>query len=513
MNLAETCEFWARWQPEAVAMSQSGRHRTWSELEERTRRIAVGLRGKGVTAGDRVGILGANALSWCELAIGILRAGAVVVPLNVRATTSELAYMVDAVSLSAIAHDATLVDRYEPLAAERPNTLRIALDDRAPSDITLSALAAQGHDLDPTIVAGIAGSDPAVVAFTSGTTGYPKGAVLTHDNVFATANNYTRTEGWDSGTAMLCCVPLAFTGGVINNFLITFVVGGTLLLEEFDPVTALNLIVSWPVNAMTGVPIMYEGIASAPGFDSADLSSLGTAITGGALVPAPLLRRYEAKGVYIRQAYSLTEATASTTVLPRSHFLSKRDAAGLPAPHTRVRIVDGGRREVPVGEVGEIAVSGPQVCAGYWGDPEASSAAVADGWLYTGDMGTVDADGFLRVVDRKKDMIISGGLNVYPAEIERVVGEFPGVGEVAAVGTDHERWGETVAVVIGGPGVADVDLAKLHEHCRTHLADYKLPRYIVRSTEALPRSMSGKVLRRVLRDGLDTSVAHRTPAR
>jgi fatty-acyl-CoA synthase len=507
MNLAEVGEYWARWQPEAVAMAKDGLSVTWSLLEDRTRRIAVGLRERGVRPGDRVGIFGGNSLNWCELALGTLRAGGAVVPLNIRCTTAELAHMVDNVDLAVIAYDSALAGRYDPLAADRPTIVRVALDDAAPADTTMTALRERGAEL-PEI--DIAGTDPAVIAFTSGTTGYPKGAVLTHGNLLATINAYTRFEGYTSGTTMLCCVPLAFTGGIVNNFLTAYGVGGTLLLEEFDPARALELIVDWPVNAMTGVPIMYEGIAAVPGFDEADLSALTTAITGGALVPDALLKRYEAKGVQIRQAYSLTEASGNTTLLPRSHFLSKRDSAGIPSVHTRVRIVDPGGIEVATGEVGEIAVRGPQVSLGYWNDPDATATAVVDGWLRTGDLGTLDEEGFLRVVDRKKDMIISGGLNVYPAEIERVVAEFPGIAEVAAVGTGHERWGETVAVVVTGN---DLDLDKLYQHCRENLADYKVPRYLAHRARPLPRSMSGKILRRVVREEFDAAGAHRTAAR
>jgi fatty-acyl-CoA synthase len=506
VNLAEVCEYWARWQPDAVAMAKDGVEVTWAEFEQRTRRVGAGLWNQGVRPGDRVGILGLNSLAWCELAVAAIRLGAAAVPLNIRCTTPELAFMVDSVRLAVIAYDSALAERYTPLAGQRPDVLPVALDDRADAPVTMAALRERGESLP---VVDIPGTDPAVIAFTSGTTGYPKGAVLTHHNLLATINSYTRFEGYSSRTAMLCCVPLAFTGGMVNNFLTVYGVGGTLLLEEFDPVRALDLMVNYPVTAMTGVPIMYEGIAAVPGFDTADLSGLTTAITGGALVPEALLRRYEAKGVQIRQAYSLTEASGNTTLLPRSHFLSKRDSAGVPSVHTQVRILDAGGAVVGVGETGEIAVRGPQVSPGYWNDPEATADALVDGWLRTGDMGTLDEEGFLRVVDRKKDMIISGGLNVYPAEIERVVAEFPGVTEVAAVGVGHPRWGETVAVVCYGEAL---DFDKLYAHCRENLADYKMPRYLSAAAGPLPRGMSGKVLRRVLRDQFDPAAAHRTPA-
>jgi fatty-acyl-CoA synthase len=523
VNLAEVGRFWARWQPDAIALASGDTALSWADVELRSRHTAAGLHALGVRPGDRVGILGANSLAWCELVIGVLRAGAVVVPLNTRVTGSELAYLVDTAAPRAVAVDATLWDRYAPLAADRPGIALISLDSdpAGPGAVTMSSLRARGEVIGteqgeaaipeaavPEVA--IAEADPAIIAFTSGTTGYPKGAILTHGNLLATINHYTRFEGWSAATTMLCCVPLAFTGGIVSNLLITYGVGGRLLLAEFEPRRVLELIVKESVNALMLVPIFYQGLTEVPGFADADLSSLTSAITGGAVVGEPLLRRYHAKGVHIRQAYSLTEAAASATLLPSSHFLTKRDTAGLTGIHTRLRILAADGTDAPTGEVGEIVLRGPQVSPGYWNDPDATAAALVDGWLHTGDLGSLDTEGFLRVVDRKKDMIISGGLNVYPAEVERIAAEFPGVSEAGAFAVPHDRWGETVGLVVGG--AATLDLTALYRHCREHLSDYKVPRYLVQSSRPLPRSMSGKILRRTLRDQFDPAVAWRTPA-
>jgi fatty-acyl-CoA synthase len=294
----------------------------------------------------------------------------------------------------------------------------------------------------------------------------------------------------------------------VNNFLGAYGVGGTLVLEEtFEPARALELITSVPVTAMTGVPVMFQEIASVPGFDDADLSHLHTAITGGATVSQALLRAYQAKGVMIRQAYALTEASGSVCILPRELAIQRPDSAGLPNLHTAVRIADDHGLELPAGEIGEIQVKGPQVCVGYWRDPEATAAARVDGWLRTGDIGYIGHDGLLQVVDRKNDKIISGGLNLYPAEIEKVIAGYPGVAEIAAFGVPHERWGETVAVVVGG---SDLEFDGLLSYCRTVLADYKRPRYVQIRSEPLPRSPSGKILRRTLREEFDAAEYMRT---
>jgi fatty-acyl-CoA synthase len=520
VNLVEVGEFWARWQPEAIAWTKGDESLTWRRLAAGTGRIAAALRDRGIAPGDRVGILAENSLNWCEFAIAILRAGAVVVPLNVRATSSELSYMIDKVDCRVVAVDSAMADRLSGVVSEA-RRLTVSLDDRAAADVSIAELrrgtstpADTAADTpadtlahtppDPTIDA----DAPAVIAYTSGTTGYPKGATLTHRNILAMVETYTRWENWTAATTSLCFAPLAFTGGIVNALLGTYGVGGRLILEEFDPVVALERIVSVPVTAMTGVPIIYESIAALPEFADADLSALTTTITGGSVVTEKLLRAWADKGVQLRQAYGLTEAAGGSTLVPRARYADKSGTAGIPGVQTRIRIVD--ESDLPAGtdQVGEILVRGPQVMAGYWGEPAETARVLRDGWLHTGDLGSVDAEGYLTVVDRKHDMIISGGLNVYPAEIERVLAEVAGVTELAAVGVAHDRWGETVAVVFDG----DAGLDKIYAFATEHLADYKVPRYLARADAPLPRGMSGKLLRRVIRTEFDPASAHRTPA-
>jgi fatty-acyl-CoA synthase len=214
--------------------------------------------------------------------------------------------------------------------------------------------------------------------------------------------------------------------------------------------------------------------------------------------------------VQIRQAYALTEASASVCVLPARFAAERAHSAGVPQMHSRIRIVDDDDADVPTSEVGEILVEGPQVMAGYWNRPEHTARALAGGWLHTGDLGSLDENGFLSVVDRKNDMIISGGLNVYPAEIENVIADFPGVTEVGVFGVPHERWGETVAAGVRGDGLK---IDELIEYCRRNLADYKVPRFVVPAADPLPRSRSGKVLRHALRAVFDKPAAVRTTAK
>jgi fatty-acyl-CoA synthase len=472
-----------------------GRAVTWREFDDRTDRIAAGLAGLGISAGERLGILGNNSLSWCELAVAAFKAGAVVVPLNIRLSPDELGYITAHAGCAGVAVDADLAQRFDRAGAGTAAPVRIRMEGAPGEGPTVDDLAASRPRPTPVEVDD---GEVAVIAYTSGTTGRPKGAMLTHRNLLAHVSLMSRADGWTAATRTLLCVPLAFTGGIVNNFLATYGVGGTLVLERtFEPARALGLLTEHSVTTMIGVPVMWQGIADVPGFADANLTGLTTAITGGAPVPEGLLRTYQAKGVLIRQAYGLTEATALVALLPASRAIEKPKAAGMPVMHTDVRIVDELGQDCPAGATGEILVRGPQVMAGYWGDDAATKAALADGWLHTGDLGRLDDDGLVEIVDRKNDLIIAGGLNVYPAEIERVLHEYPGMVEAAVVGVPDTRWGEVPAAIVRAAGPLDPEAVVAH--CRRLVADYKTPRHVIVVDEPLPRSMSGKILRRELR--------------
>ena len=496
VDLGGICRYWARWQPESVAILCEGRAVTWAELDRRSDAIAAGLAERGIAAGDRLGILGQNSIGWCELVVAGFKLGAAVVPVNIRLAPEELRYIIAHAGCSAVALDAELAPRYDEIAADLKPCLRIRLEGAPGKGPTLDDLAADNPGA--AVAVEIDEAAVGIIAYTSGTTGRPKGAALTQRNLLALIRLLGAAEGWTAETRTLLCVPLAFTGGIVNNLVATYGAGGTLVLERtFEPARALDLLTAERITAMIGVPVMWQGIADVSGFDEADLSRLTTAITGGAPVPEQLLRTFQRKGVLIRQAYGLTEATALVALLPPCLATAKPKAAGLPVLHTELRIVDESGADCQAGETGEILVRGPQVMAGYWGDADATASALAGGWLHTGDLGRLDRDGLLEIVDRKNDLIISGGLNVYPAEIERVLHEFPGMVEAAVVGVPDPRWGEVPAAIVRGSGPIDVEAVVAH--CRSQLADYKTPRHVIVAAEPLPRSMSGKVLRRELR--------------
>jgi fatty-acyl-CoA synthase len=491
VNITERGVYFSRFRPEHPAIRIDGTDTSWREMDDRVAQVAGGLRARGIEPGDRVGILAANSLEWCQLALAIMHAGAILVPLNIRLAPPELGLILAHSGCRAVAYDASLAELYGAAPVRKGAMLSISLDGQTHADTTFAALAGDA----PLPLVARADDDPALIGYTSGTTGLPKGVILTHANIAACGLQTMVAENSTSERRTLICVPLPFTGGVVNNFLATYTVGGTLVLEPgFVPDRVIELLARERITTLFAVPVMWQAIADTPAFADADLSSLSSAITGGAPVPEKLTRAYLAKRVSVRQAYALTEATGSCCLLPPELALSKLTTAGMPNVHTEVRLRDDAGAQVPTGEVGEITIRGPQVMAGYWEDPAATAEAIRDGWLQTGDLGRFDADGLLTIVDRKKSMFISGGLNVYPAEIERIVDSLPDVAESAAFGVVHERWGEACAVVVRGHSGA-VDEVALVARCRSELSDYKVPKQVFHTEQPLPRGMSGKILR------------------
>jgi fatty-acyl-CoA synthase len=300
----------------------------------------------------------------------------------------------------------------------------------------------------------------------------------------------------------LLVLPLAFTPGLVYGLLITTVLGGTLVVEaELNPSRAVNLIQQHSVRAIFGVPLIFEALSRAEEFDDADLSSLQTAIVGGAAVPTDLLRRWADKGVLLRQIYGMTEAGGVATATRKAEALSHPDSCGIGSIFTDVAVMaDDGSMAAP-GQQGEIVVRGPGVTPGYWDDPQSTAAAIRDGWLHSGDLGTRDTDGRVTFVDRIKDLIISGGINISPVELEAAIASLEGVAEVAVIAAPDPRFGETPAAIITvAPEASRLDEAAVIAHCEQLLSDYKVPRYVVLRSEPLPRLPSGKIAKQAVRE-------------
>lgn len=506
MNLGNAVRFWAQWQPDGESVIVHDTIVTWAELDDRTSRLANGLAALGIGHGDRVGILSGNCLEYLELAIAGYKIGSILVPLNVRLTPPELRYIVDQAGCSLVVADGELealateaLDELDT-ASDGPPIVRVGLGDGfgLPFDDLR-----KGDADDPSVA--VAADDVAYLVFTSGTTGTPKGAMLSHGNVLAMSHNRILADDLTSASRVYLPFPLSFTGGLVSMWAPTYVGGATLVLDPtVEPTRALQVIQDQGITNFSAVPVIWDMLVQHPEFERYDLSSLTIIGSGGAAVPASLLERLQAAGLPMSQGYGLTEGAGMNCWLNARDAERKLGSCGRPMMHTRVRTVDPDNTsalvDVAAGEVGELVISGPEIMLGYWRAPEATAETLVDGWLRTGDLARIDDEGFVFIVDRSKDMLISGGLNVYPAEIEAVLTTIDGVGECAVIGVSDEKWGETPVALLGPMPGATLDPDVVAERCRANLADYKRPRFIVIRDEPLPRGMSGKVLKRELRD-------------
>jgi fatty-acyl-CoA synthase len=467
----------ARTTPGRVAIDHLGRVVTYAELDDASDRLAGSFLERGLERGDRVATLTGNSPEHVAVFFACAKLGLILAPLSWRLAPAELAYqLADAEPALFLAEDehAALGEA----TGHPPEPLQVPEE-----------LVAQSHKV------AVEDGDPLLLVYTSGTTGRPKGALLTQANCFWTNLSFDLATGVSGDDVVLQVLPQFHCGGWNVQPLLAWWKGATVVLERsFDPARCLALIEEKRVTTMMGVPANYLFLAQDPAFDSTDLSSLRRAVVGGAPMPEPLLETWHERGVDVVQGYGLTEAAPNVLCLPPEDAARKLGSAGKPYPHVDVRL----------SEEGELQVRGPNVFAGYWRNPEASAQAFEDGWLRTGDVAERDEEGFYRIKGRLKDMYISGGENVYPAEVESVLHEHPSVADAAVVGVPDERWGEIgVAFVVADGRVSEEELI---EFVRERLARFKTPKG-VRFVDVLPRSPMGKVSREDLRASVTEGVA------
>ncbi|MGH9214721.1 MAG: acyl-CoA synthetase [Acidimicrobiales bacterium] len=482
-----------RMSPQRVALVLGETCRTYLELDERTRRLAAALRGLGVGRGDRVAYLGPNDPTLLETLFATAALGGVFVPVNWRLAAPELTYIAADCGASVLVHSAPMADMAKAMSTDESTSLRHVVE-LGPEFERLATGDMPGASDEP-----VGLDDPAVIIYTSGTTGRPKGAALSHGNITWNCVNVLIDTDLASDEVALVCAPL-FHVAALNMVSLPMVMkGGTVVLTgAFDPEVVLELIARHRVTVMFGVPSMFNAMAQAPGFATADLSSLRRLLCGGAPVPLSTIRTYLDRDILFLQGYGMTETSPGALFLGAERAADKAGSAGVASFFTDVRVVRPDGRDVAPGEKGEVVVAGPNVMLGYWNRPDATAEVMDAEWFRSGDVAVVDDDGYVTIVDRMKDVIISGGENVYPAEVEDVIYSHPDVAECAVIGVPDERWGEVGRAIVVRRAGAALDERALLEHLDGRLARYKLPRSVV-FADRLPRSGAGKVLKAELR--------------
>ena len=485
----------------APALTVGEKAITYDALAERIDRLADALAAGGVGHGDRVAYLGENHPSFLESFFAAGTLGAIFVPLNTRLAPPEVAFALCDSGATVLIHSAELTDLATIGSDGTGVRRRIVADGPVVAggpaehlEAIIAAAAPQHRDVDVDL------ADPAMIQYTSGTTGHPKGAVISHQNIAWNSYNVLVDYELSATSVSLMISPMFHAAALGMGVLPMLLKGANVVLEaHFDAGRVLELIPRHRVTALSGVPTTFQLICEHPAFPTTDLSSVRMLTCGGSAVPTRVLDAYEQRGLSFTGGYGMTETSPGVTSLQPRFSRLKAGSAGLTHFFTDVRVADDAGRDLPAGQTGEIQIQGPNVIAGYWQRPDATAESfAADGWFRSGDIGYRDESGFLFIADRLKDMIISGGENIYPAEIEQIILELEAVGSVAVVGVPNDQWGEVPrAYVQLRPGYS-LSTDEVTAHLSGRLARYKIPKSVV-TVEEMPRTSSGKIRKRDLR--------------
>ena len=492
--LTSAIRFHARQRPQGEAIVCGGERVTYGALWERSARLAGMLMARGIAKGDVVAVLMKNSPAFIEIALAASHAGAVLLPINFRLAAEEVEYILGHAGAKLLFVDEELLPSaggFEP---------RVVVDAQAQKDTGVLARGAALLEHGPAL----ASTDLFRLMYTSGTTDRPKGVIHTYNNYYWKCLDHIAALQLTALDRLLVVGPLYHVGAFDLPGLAVLIAGGTLcVLREFDPEAVLETIARERLTGSWMAPVMLNRLLAHPGREGFERSSFRWLIGGGERTPEQRIREFTGlfqRGRYI-DAYGLTESCAGDTLMEPGMEIAKIGSVGRAVPHVEIEIRDDAGRALPAGEPGEICLRGPKITPGYWREPAKTAASFFGEWFRTGDIGVLDADQFLTLTDRKKDMIISGGENIASSEVERVLYGLEQVSEAAVIGLPDARWGErVVAVVVLRPG-ASLAAEALSAHCRAHLAGFKVPRQLV-VRETLPRNPSGKVLKRALRDEL-----------
>lgn len=478
--------------PGRTALIEERRQLSYLEMSAEVNRLGRMLDDRyRLQPGERVGILAANSIEYLLTLFALAKLGCIAVVLNIRLTPNELEYQLNDSGTRILIAETAFRIVGEGLQ-EKTGIEDILWFDHEDSHMQLCSQS-QAYPADPLIRKEADGDSPFIICYTSGTTGRPKGAVLTQENMFWNAVNNVLALDLTSHDKSLTLLPLFHIGGIGLFALPTLFAGGAVIVpKRFDPDKALQLIEEHAVTIVMGVPTIYDYIRKSPNFWTSNLQSIRWFYCGGAPCPHELIQTYLDRGLTFAQGFGMTEASPTVFMTSREDYARKIGSIGKPVMFCEIRVVDESGTDVSHGEIGELLIKGGNIMQSYWNRPEATAATFRDGWLLTGDLVKQDEEGFVYIVGRKKDMIISGGENIYPLEVEQVIGQLPAVDEVAVIGMADSKWGEVPVAVVSVKAGHELTMDDVKNHCLKRLAKYKLP-VLVSFVSALPKNATGKI--------------------
>jgi fatty-acyl-CoA synthase len=507
INVADWITKWAKIQPEKIAIISEDIPYSYLDINKNINRLSNLFLYLGIKRGDRVAVLMRNSRQYIEIFFALSRVGGILVPLNWRLALPELEFIINDSGAGIIIFDYEFMENAEKLRDIVPLHTHIACASgkdikgkETPSwAIDYINYVKRFPETQPDLSWSAGDDDPHILMYTSGTTGLPKGAVLSHRKTFFNVLNagiyYDMTKS-DIGIVVR---PLFHSGGLIVEMAPVIYRGGTVIIQrKFQPEDILKIIEKYRVTVLELPAVIYNFILNECRIEEYDLSSLKCCFTGGERVPVTLLKAYAEKGLTLSQVYGLTEAS-TLFWLPMENAIEKMGSVGQPVMHSEVGIFDENGMPVKTGEIGEVVVKGPIVMNGYWNRDDLTDEVIKDGWFYTGDLARIDEDGFVYIVDRKKDMFISGGENVYPAGIEKILLSHQAVTDAAVVGVPDEKWGEVGKAFIVVRNGYSITTDEIYQLLQDKLAKYKIPKYI-EFVEKLPKTASGKIKKLLLKE-------------